>query len=266
MILGIADGPAFLRLMKHYVLDYTNRNDQAQTPAIMEEDYLLRMGDYRVRGRDSEYHAATAKQMDQFPHLGLTVHEIATSGERLVMRFSEHGSSRLHNNRRCAWGGIGLYGWNGRKLVSNHVEQDYLARKHQLKTGVPDLVDHPAIAPWNTTAQPPDARVEAVVKRWLDSGDLARTPNVLIDDQWTGKTPSELVDQSHVELNDFFSCGQTVAFHLTQHGRLIPDADITGPSGAEVRLHMAGLVHVENETVTSGRVIRNRLDLARQFT
>ena len=133
MTLSVADGPAFLRLMKHYVLDYTNRNDQSQTPAIMAPDYLLRMGDHVVRGRDTEYHAATARQMDQFPNLCLTVHEIATSGERLVMRFSEHGRSRLHENRGCAWGGIGLYAWNGTRLVSNHVEQDYMARKRQLR-------------------------------------------------------------------------------------------------------------------------------------
>jgi hypothetical protein len=69
MTLTTADGPAFIRLMKHYVIDYTNRNDQSQTAAIMEPDYLLRMGEHRVQGRDTAYHAATAKQMDQFPNL-----------------------------------------------------------------------------------------------------------------------------------------------------------------------------------------------------
>lgn len=265
MMLSLADAPAFLRLMKHYVLDYTNRNDQSQTPAIMEADYLLRMGDHFVRGRDTEYHAATAKQMEQFPNLCLTVHEIATSGERLVMRFSEHGRSRLHGDRGCAWGGIGLYAWNGSKLVSNHVEQDYLARKRQLRTGVPDLVDHPALSPWNTVAEAPDAEAEAVVKAWLDTGALADTPGVLLDDQWTGIPASPLVAQSRVEINDFFSCGKAVAFHLTQHGGLIPDADVTGEAGTPVRLHMAGLVHVEDGRVKRGRIIRNRLELARSL-
>jgi hypothetical protein len=265
MTLTVADGPAFVRLMKHYVLDYTNRNDQSQTPAIMESDYLLRMGEHRLRGRDTEYHAATAKQMNQFPHLCLTVHEIVTSGQRLVMRFSEHGSSRLHDNRLCAWGGIGLYEWNGSKLVSNHVEQDYMARRRQLRTGVPDQVDHPALAPWNVVARAADARAEAVARKWLDSGLLAATPGVLVDDHWASPTPSPLVAQSHVTLNDFFSCGSTIAFHLTQHGSLIPDEEVIGPAGAAVKLHMAGLVHVVQGEVASGRIIRNRLDLARQF-
>lgn len=265
MSLSVADGPAFLRLMKHYVLDYTNRNDQSQTPVVMEPDYVLRMGDHFVRGRDTAYHMATAKQMEQFPHLCLTVHEIATSGERLVMRFSEHGRSRLHGDRACAWGGIGLYAWNGTKLVGNHVEQDYLARKRQLRSGVPDRVDHPALAPWTTEAVPPDAEAVAVVRAWLDSGALATTPGVLLDDQWTGQPAAPLVAQTHVEINDLFSCGPAVAFHVTQHGGLIPDADVAGEPGRPVRLHMAGLVHVAEGGVASGRIIRNRLELARSL-
>jgi hypothetical protein len=265
MTLSTADGPAFIRLMKHYVIDYTNRNDQSQTPLIMEPDYLLRMGEHFVRGRDTNYHAATAKQMDQFPDLCLTVHEIATSGDRLVMRFSEHGASRLHKGRKCVWGGIGLYAWNGRKLVRNAVEQDYLSRRRQLGSGMPHAVDHPAIAPWNTAADAPDPEAEAIVRAWLEDGMLARTPGVLLDDAWTGATVSPLIDQTHIELNDFFSCGRTVAFHLAQHGTLLPDGDVQGEAGTVAFLHMAGLVHVAEGRVATGRIIRNRLDLARRL-
>jgi hypothetical protein len=264
--LGVADGPAFVRLMKHYVIDYTNRNDQSQTPLIMEDDYLLRMGDHFVRGRDTAYHAATAKQMDQFPNLCLTVHEIATSGERLVMRFSEHGSSRLHDGRACAWGGIGLYQWNGRRLTCNHVEQDYLSRRRQLKEGAPYPVDHPAVDPWNRKAEAADPEAEAVVRTWLDSGRLAETPGILLDDGWTGAGVTPLIRQSRIEINDFFSCGSVVAFHLAQHGALIPDADVPGREGEETHLHMAGMVRVEDGRVASGRIIRNRLELSRRLS
>lgn len=265
MSLGVDDGPAFVRLMKHYVIDYTNRNDQSQTPLIMEDDYLLRMGDHLVRGRDTAYHAATAKQMDQFPGLCLTVHDIATSGDRLVMRFSEHGASRLHDGRRCSWGGIGLYKWNGKRLTCNHVEQDYLSRRRQLKDGAPYPVDHPAVAPWNTIAEPPNPEAEAIVRAWLDSGDLAATANVILDDGWTGAEVTPLIRQSRIEINDFFSCGSVVAFHLAQHGSLIPDDEVRGPAGAETYLHMAGLVRVEDGRVASGRIIRNRLELSRRL-
>lgn len=266
MSLGVEDGPRFIALMKHYVIDYTNRNDQSQTAAIMEDDYLLRMGEHFVRGRDSEYHAATAKQMQQFPGLGLTVHEIATSGDRLVMRFSEHGESRVHEGRACAWGGIGLYKWNGSRLTANHVEQDYMARRRQLASETPDKVDHPALSPWTTAARAPDAGAEAIVLDWLNGGALAATPGVLVDDQWTGRSVSPLIAQSHVELNDFFSCGRTVAFHLAQHGALIPDEDVIGTAGEPAFLHLAGIVHVEDGRVASGRIVRNRLELARRLS
>lgn len=265
MNLTTADGPAFIRLMKHYVIDYTNRNDQSQTAAIMEPDYVLRMGEHVVEGRDTAYHAATAKQMDQFPNLGLTVHEIATSGARLVMRFSEHGASRLHDDRRCAWGGIGLYAWNGTRLVRNWVEQDYLSRRRQLGAGRPHRVDHPAVAPWNTVAEAPDSRAESIVRAWLEDGGIARTPAVLLDDSWSGAEVSPLIDQSRIELNDFFSCGGTVAFHLTQHGALLPDEEVQGEKGRPAFLHMAGIVHVQDDRVASGRIIRNRLELARRL-
>lgn len=266
MTLSITDGPAFIRLMKHYVVDYTNRNDQTQTLPIMEPDYELRMGDHRLQGRDGPYHAATAKQMDQFPNLCLTVHEIVTSGERLAMRFSEHGASRLHDGRRCAWGGIGLYAWNGSKLVRNLVEQDYFSRRRQLRTGEPLAVDHPALAPWNETAAAPERAAEATVRAWLESGALAQTPGVLLDDQWTGAAVSPLIEQSHVEVSDLFSCGNAVAFHVAQHGRFVPDAELPGPAGATTYLHMAGMVRVADGAVTKGRIIRNRLELSRRLS
>ena len=262
--LTVADGPAFLRLMKHYVVDYTNSHDQAETARIMEPDYHLRMGPYDVVGRDTAYHAATRKQMDQFPGLGLTVHEVWTSGERLMMRFSEHGASNRHDGALTAWGGIGLYRWNGDRLVSNSVEQDYFSRARQMKTRVPNSVEGPAIAPWDTVAEAPDVAVEAVVRAWLEGGDLARTPGVLCDDAWTGAAVEAVVDQTDIAINDLFSCGAHVGFHATQKGGLSADfAPTPADVGKAVELHMAGIVHVENGAVASGRIIRNRLDLQR---
>ncbi len=260
--LSVADAPAFLRLMKHYVVDYTNSHDQAETAPIMEPDYLLRMGPHFVQGRDSAYHAATRKQMDQFPGLGLTVHEVWTSGERLVMRFSEHGASNKHNGALCAWGGIGLYAWNGEKLVKNHVEQDYFSRALQLKRGAPNPVESPAIAPWDTKGEAPDAEAEAIVRAWLNSGELAATPGVLCDDAWTGADTGRVLDQTGIEINDFFSCGARVAFHAKQSGAVRADfaAEHAGRDG---ELYMAGIVHVQNGAVAHGRIIRNRLELQR---
>lgn len=260
--LGLEDGPAFLRLMKHYVMDYTNSHDQAETAAIMEPDYLLRMGPHLVQGRDTAYRDATRKQMDQFPGLMLTVHEIWTSGERLMMRFSEHGASLRHGGAACAWGGIGLYEWNGRKLVRNFVEQDYLARAQQLKRGRPNPVEGPAVAPWDGEALAPDPTAVALVRAWLESGALARTPGVLCDDAWTGTDVGQVLDQTSIAINDLFSCGPHVGFHALQQGPVRADFD-PGLAGREGQLYVAGIVHVADGAVASGRIIRNRLDLQR---
>jgi hypothetical protein len=190
--LSVEDGPAFVALMRHYVVDYTNRHDQSKAESIMEPDYLLRMGDHVVRGRDGAYRAATAKQLKQFPGLTLTVHEVVTSGERLAMRFSEHGASRTHGGGPCSWGGIGLYSWNGCRLVSNFVEQDYFSRREQLAAGRANPVESPALAPWDTAARAPDPIAESITHAWLDSGAVAATPGGLLDDQWISQRAAPL--------------------------------------------------------------------------
>jgi predicted ester cyclase len=262
--LSVEDGPAFVALMRHYVVDYTNRHDQSETESIMEPDYVLRMGDHVVLGRDDAYRAATASQLEQFPGLTLTVHEIVTSGERLAMRFSEHGASRSHGGRLCSWGGIGLYSWNGRRLVSNFVEQDYFSRREQLAAGRANPVESPALAPWDTDARAPEPIAERITRAWLDCGAVAATPGVLLDDQWISKHAAPLIDQRSIELNDLFSCGASVAFHATQHGTLRLDDTKEAGSATPAFLHMAGLVHIRDGRVAAGRVIRNRLDLVRR--
>jgi hypothetical protein len=263
--LSVADGAAFLRLMKRYVVDYTNAHNQAVTLDLMEADYLLRMGDHHVVGRDTEYSAATRKQMDQFPGLGLTVHEIWTSGERLAMRFSEHGASLRHNGNRAAWGGIGLYRWNGRRLTANLVEQDYFARAEQLASGAPHPVEPPMLAPWDTAAQAPDGAVEAATRRWLEAGLLEMQPGIFLEDAWHVGAEAPLIVQHGIEINDLFSCGPVAAFHATQHGMLARAIGGIAASEEDVRLHMAGIVHIEDGAVAHGRVIRNRLDLVRSL-
>jgi hypothetical protein len=261
----LQDGAAFIGLMRRYVADYTNRHDQSVTAELMESNYTLRMGQHVVEGREGAYRAATAKQMHQFPGLGLTVHRIATSGERLVMHFSEHGASRRHDGRVCAWGGIGLYAWNGSKLVSNLVEQDYLSRREQLATGIANAIVAPAIAPWNQVAEARDVSAEQATREWLESGQLATTPNVLCDDQIPGQAAAKLIDQETIVINDLFSCGQTVAFHVTQHGRLAKDSDMAEAAGQAAFVDMSGIVEVSDMSVRSGHIIRNRLDLHRRM-
>ena len=86
----------FVALMRRYCYDYTNCQDFAACDSIMVPGYTLHMGTHDLMGRDEFYKPATQKQFDQFPGLVLTINEIITNGDRLCLRFSEHGASVRH--------------------------------------------------------------------------------------------------------------------------------------------------------------------------
>jgi hypothetical protein len=253
--------PPFVALMRRYCVDYTSRHDLSVCDEIMDPGYTLNMGGHRLAGRDSAYKPAAARQFGQFPGLGLTVNQVICSGERLALRFTEHGASARHGGAQAAWGGIGLYRWDGRVLLENFVEQDYLGRRRQLAGDGPDPVERPAVAPWDTEAVPPDPAPEAVVRAWLAAGDLTGVPGVTVDD---GRGAGRLIDVVHTEVNDLFSAGDQVAFHVCQRGTLIPGEPPFTINGTGL-LHVAGLVTVAGGRVTSGRVIRDRLGLSRRL-
>lgn len=255
----------FVALMRRYVVDYTNRHDTSVCAAIMEPDYTLRMGPHVVAGRDDAYLPASRTQFAQFPGLGLTVHEIVTNGDRLAMRFSEHGASIRHGGAVAAWTGLGLYRWNGTRLVENLVEQDYLARRRQLADGRPAAVEAPAPAPWDTPAVAADPAAERVVRDWIAAG----LPGTGV--RWDDGDATPLLDASDVEVDDLFSAGPAVAFRLTRRGTYrggLPGVDAVTIDGAgqAATEHLVGLVHVRHGRVAAGQIVRDRLGMARALT
>ncbi|SHN38350.1 ester cyclase [Cryptosporangium aurantiacum] len=256
-------GPAadpFVALMRRYVNDYTNRHDVSVCAEIMEPEYVLRMGPHEVAGRDEQYIPAAQRQFTQFPGLCLTVHTIVGNGERLAMRFSEHGRS-ARNGRIAVWTGLGLYRWNGRRLVANAVEQDYLSRRRQLESGIPAAVEPPALAPWDTPAEPADPAAEAVVRDWIASGAAVQPTEppgpVRFDDGEAG--PALLTDATS-DVDELFSAGAYVAFRVTASGAYAGDLD------TPATLHLVGLVTVGAGRVSGGWIVRDRLGLARSRT
>lgn len=258
-------GDPFVALMRRYVVDYTNRQDTAVCAEIMEPDYTLRMGPHEVAGRDEAYIPASRAQFAQFPGLGLTVHEVVSNGRRLALRFSEHGASVRHDGAAAAWTGLGLYRWNGFRLLDNSVEQDYLSRRRQLASGVPAAVGAPAVAPWDTPARPPDPAAEDAVRAWIADG-LPAAGELIWDDGAPDTRGTLLVDPASV-VDDLFSAGDAVAFRLTCRGRYAGGlADVTdAPVGAPATLHLVGLVHVAAGRVASGHLVRDRLGMARSL-
>ena len=120
--------------MKRYCIDYTNSQDQSVCDEIMRSDYVVHIGGLDLP-RDAAYKPAVRQVFERFPGLGLVVHQFVTNCDRLAMRFSEHGACPRAHGRYAAWGGIGVYRWDGSQLVENFVEQDFLAQQNQLADG-----------------------------------------------------------------------------------------------------------------------------------
>jgi hypothetical protein len=242
----------FVALMKKYCIDYTNSHDQSLYDEIMEPDYVVHISGFDLV-RDESYGPAVTELFGRAPGLGLVVHEFVLNGDRLCMRFSEHAAFPAEDGRRLAcWRGIGLYKWNGRRLTENYVEQDYLAQHRQLATGCPDPLEPPHLDPWTTTVPvAPDPSAEAVVRDWLQGDDL-----------------TDVLDVADLTVNDLFSAGRRVPFHVTLRGPYRGGIDDVPDShkGTEVTLQIAGIATVGDDGGLAVDAVSSRATVRWQLT
>jgi hypothetical protein len=259
----------FVALMKKYCIDYTNSHDQSLYDEIMEPDYVVHINGMDLV-RSTTYARAVTAIFDAAPGLGLVVHELVLNGDRLCMHFSEHGAMPGPNGPSLAcWRGIGLYKWNGTRLTENYVEQDYVAMQAQLASGEPHPLTPPHLDPWTTTEPvAADAGAEDVVRTWLESGDLASADDVEIDDGRTGVAYEPIIDVETVTVNDLFSAGSRVPFHVTlggtYRGGLSPAA--AEHLGAPASLAVAGIAEVVGHDISALRAVTARLQTDGELT
>lgn len=240
----------FVRLMQRYIEDYCNHHDMSVCLEIMDPSYVVHIAGRHHVGRDEFYIPAASAAFGNFPDLRLTVHELYTNGDRLVMRFSERGHHRETGNLAC-WGGIGLYDWNGSTLTTNWVEQDYLSRKAQVEgTSRSHRLDEPAPDPWNTQPVPADRRAEKIATKFLMNGDLLAAPAVVIDDSWLHGPAAVPIRVKSVHIDDLFSVGSVVAAHV----RLIDSGGAT--------LNVSAILRTDGRRVMGVRAVTDRLGMA----
>lgn len=237
----------FVRLMRLYCIDYTNSHDQSWYPEIFEDDYVVNINGLRLV-RDESYGPATKRLFDEAPGLGLVVHEFVLNGDRLAMRFSEHASMPNGDGSRSltCWAGIGLYKWNGRRLTENYVEQDFLSRRRQQRSGVSDALEPPHLDPWvDTQPVATDATVEANALSFVRRGDFTDAARVEID-AGDSDTPI-VVAPDDVVVNDIFSAGDRVAVHATLTGPYVGGIDRLPASaiGQVASLPVAALLQMQ---------------------
>ncbi|MES2339203.1 MAG: ester cyclase [Pseudomonadota bacterium] len=252
------------RALRGFAIDFLTSHDVSAVEWVMDPDYRLSIGGHVFDGRDTQYLPATAAQLDQFPGLTVTVHDVILGTDGVAMRFTEHGASLRDGGRVAAWRGITLFRLHEGRLIHGWAEEDYFARKRQLKRGVPDPVAPPALAPWDQPVLPGDPAVEAIVRDWVPTilSDPVLDP-VLVD----GPGFDALVSPDRVTITHLFSAATRVAAHLEVRGGYrggFPDID-PALAGMPVVLRLAAMIDVCDDTVVRAQVSGDRLGLHRQL-
>lgn len=238
----------FVALMRRYCIDYTNSHDQSIYPEIFVDDYTVNINGVAL-DRDTAYGPLVEQLFAEAPGLGLTVHELVLNGDRLCMRFSEHAAMPTREGRRvAAWRGIGLYKWDGQRLVENFVEQDFLGRRAQLATGEPDELEPAHLDPWmSTVPTPADPDAEEAGRAAVLADALHTARWAQIDDLVGSEVQPLVVSPDEVTVNDVFSAGRRVAVHATLRGRYRGGIDRLGHDalGQDTTLQVAALLRID---------------------
>lgn len=252
--------------LRRYSYAYTAVHDLAVCDDLMVEDYRLVMGPFVAQGRDDSYKPAAVKQFDQFPGLGFTVHDLVLGHDRAALHFTEHGRSMSHG-RTAAWSGVSLYRWDGQRLLECRVEQDYFARRGQLRGETAAVLSSPAVDPWTQVPAGHDDAVAGTARRWLTGGGLVDLPQGALDDERHRPMARVWLDDVTTDVLDLFAAGDRAAFHVALDGRYaggLPGRDTyTGRSG---RLYAAGVLTVAGDEVTSVSAVSDRLAFERRLS
>jgi hypothetical protein len=219
--------------------------------------YALEIGDHIFAGRDDQWLPAVDQQMQAFPGMGMTVHQVVSADDRVAVYFSEHGAS---NGRMAVWSGVGIYRSNGQHLTGCIAQEDYMTRQRQLKSGVADAVEAPAVSPWDTVPKSSNPVAEAVVRNWLSQSWPSTLNTVRCDDEYITGMPL-VFEVKSVAFTELFSSGDDVAFHARQTGCYQSGFAGIASTPSSSLLNVNGILHVQDGQVVSGRIIRDRSGL-----
>jgi predicted ester cyclase len=261
---------ASARLLRGFAVDFLTSHDLGAVESIMDPAYRLTIGGHVLDGREKSYRPAIASLFDQFPGLCVTVHDVMLAPDAVALRFTEHGVSAKQPGGAAAWAGVALFRIEDGRLHCGWAEEDYLARKRQLKTGRCDPIGPPHAAPWDARCEAADASTEEAVRRWLSDPAACLAPGPVEEVSAEGPRFAALVSVAaplHSTLTALVSAGERAAFYLECSGSYAGgfddiDAALTG---APVILRMAGLATVRHGQVTRAQVVADRLGLHRQL-
>ncbi len=253
------------QLLRGFAVDFLTGHAPEVARRIMAPDYCLSIGGFLLDGRDDNYLPATVAQLELFPGLCVTVHDVVYAPDAVALRFTEHGVSS-REGRCSSWGGITLFCIENSLLKRGWAEEDYFARKLQLRSGQVNEIERPHPAPWDQPVVDPDVATEQAVCRWLEDPETVLR---CTDEISAGGPPlSVVVKPSGLQLSILFTAGSRAAFHAEIHGNYVDGFDDLPPelAGRPVTLPIAGIVDVGGREVVRAQICGDRLGLHRRLT
>src|SRR5689334_3069683 len=212
---------ASARLLRRFAVDLLTSHDIVAVESIMDPAYCLTIGGHALDGRDQSYRPAIASLFEQFPGLCVTVHGVMLAAGAAALRFTEHGASAKQPGSAAAWAGVALFRIEDGRLRCGWAEEDYLARKRQLKTGRCDPIGAPHAAPWDAKCEPADGSTEDAVRHWLSDPAACLRPGPVEEVSAEGPRFAALVAATaplRSNLTALVSAGERAAFHLECSG------------------------------------------------
>ena len=253
------------KLLRAFSVEFLTAHNADVARRIMADEYCLSICSVELGPRDSGYLPATVAQLDQFPGLCVTAHDVVIGRDAVALRFTEHGVS-AREQRTSSWGGITLFRIADGQLVRGWAEEDYFARKLQLRSGEVNLISAPHPAPWDQPVSEPDVVTERVVRDWLaDPQNLVGA----MDEISAGGPPIRtLVTPVAVELSMLFTAGGRAAFHAVITGTYAGGfEDVSADRiGQPVTFPVAAIVDVIGDAVARVQLCGDRLGLHRSLT
>ena len=260
----------FVALMKKYCIDYTNSHDQTLYDEIMEPDYVVNINGMQLV-RSTTYAASVEQLFDMCPGLGLVVHRFVLNEDRLCMYFSEHtsmpGAARPDALLLAGHRSVQVERRPGSPRTSSSRTTPGCRPSSPPGSRIPSLPPH--IDPWTTTEPvPSDAEAETIVRDWLARGDLTDAEQYEIDDTRTGAPVNQVIDVESMTVNDLFSAGSSVPFHVTWKGTYrggLGD-ELAGYVGDAIVFTAVGIAEVANGRVEAVDAITGRLQVVMELT
>ena len=253
------------RLLRGFAVEFLTAHDASVARRIMAPDYALSIGGFLLAGRDDHYLPAIVAQHDQFPGLCVTAHDVVLGENAVALRFTEHGVS-AREGKASSWGGVTLFRIEDGRLKQGWAEEDYLARKLQLKSGVVNRIDSPHAAPWDEPVSVPNTVTEQIVRSWL--ADPSALLHASEEISAGGPSLGELFDPGSIEISFLFTAGARAAFHAVIEGSYLGGfADLDRERvGAQAMLPVAGIIDTCAGEVIRAQVCGDRLGLHRRLS